>query len=578
MVVRKVAAAALVLLAATHAATTAQVTAGEGRTLERRGRYEEAATTYRAVLETDHTSVAAWLGLERVLAELDRLESIVPLLDSTIASEPSDGFLRELQLRVWTNLQQPDSVTAVARRWVELAREDPNPYRQWAHALSSVGNTGDAVAVLEEARVEFGEATLAPEMAVILASDGQWVAAAAEWSLAVVASRSNLASAGLGLRQVPEPDREAVLFALQNSSTEPIVSRLGAELLVAWDRPEEGWALLESALSVDRSEAATELRLFADRLRRIQTKGAARARAYALERLADLADGADAEGARLDAAQAFADAGDFAGARRMLEGLVDLSEGVPTEAGAAVATIIRVTAESGEIDEAEERLRSWEKQLMPSDAQLLRERIGWGWVMRGEPDRALAILQSDSSVGAFAILGWAALFSGDLSKAKANFLAAGPFAVSRDQATRRTSMLALLQGVEPDTLAALGEALLWLERADTNRAMDRLEQVAEDLPADGGRSPILTLMGDLAREGGDFEHAESLFVEALDADSLGPSAPAAEYALGVVLAGSGRGDAAAERLEHMILTHPGSALVPEARRLLDQVRGAIPRK
>ena len=85
-------------------------------------------------------------------------------------------------------------------------------------------------------------------------------------------------------------------------------------------------------------------------------------------------------------------------------------------------------------------------------------------------------------------------------------------------------------------------------------------------------------MGDIAREGGDLEQAESLFIEALHADSLGPSAPAAEYALGAVLAGSGRGDAAVDRLEHMILTHPGSALVPEARRLLDQVRGAIPRQ
>ena len=65
-------------------------------------------------------------------------------------------------------------------------------------------------------------------------------------------------------------------------------------------------------------------------------------------------------------------------------------------------------------------------------------------------------------------------------------------------------------------------------------------------------------------------------MEALQADSMGPSAPTAEYSLGVVLADSGREDAAAERLEHMILTHPGSALVPEARRLLDRVRGAIP--
>ena len=577
MVVRKTAIAAIVLLAVLPGATIAQATAGEGRTLERRGLYEDAATTYRAVLENDRVSVAAWLGLERVLSELDRLDSIVPVLDSTIPSEPSDGFLRELQLRVWSNLNQPDSVTAAARRWIETSPDNPNPYRQWAHALASVANTSGAISVLEEARLEFGGSALAPEMAVILASGDQWVAAVGEWRIAVVADRSNLAAAGLALRQVPNSHREDVLAALLDSA-EPIERRLAAELLVSWDRPDEGWALLEDALSSDHAEAGTELSLFVDRVRRLPSKDAARARAYALERLVDLVEGPDAERARLDAALAFADAGDFAGARRMLEGLIDVSEGVPNKAGEAVAAIIRVTAESGEIDEAEERLRLWEARLMPSDAQLLRERIGWAWIIRGEPDRAMALLQSDSSVGAFAILGWAALFGGDLSTARANFLAAGPFAVSRDQSTRRTSMLALLQGVEPDTVAELGEALLWLERADTSRAMEGLEEVAQELPADGGRSPILTLMGDIAREGGDLEQAESLFIDALHADSLGPSAPAAEYALGAVLAGSGRGDAAVERLEHMILTHPGSALVPEARRLLDQVRGAIPRQ
>jgi hypothetical protein len=139
-------------------------------------------------------------------------------------------------------------------------------------------------------------------------------------------------------------------------------------------------------------------------------------------------------------------------------------------------------------------------------------------------------------------------------------------------------MLALLQGVGPDTVPALGEALLWLEREDTLRALDELELVARELPDSSGRSPVLTLAGGLARESGDLNRAESLLVEALAADSVGPSAPTAEYALGVVLVDSGRKEAAAERLEHMILSHPGSALVPEARRLLDQVRGAIPKQ
>jgi hypothetical protein len=34
---------------------------------------------------------------------------------------------------------------------------------------------------------------------------------------------------------------------------------------------------------------------------------------------------------------------------------------------------------------------------------------------------------------------------------------------------------------------------------------------------------------------------------------------------------------AVEVLEHMILTYPQSALVPQARRKLDEARGAVPR-
>jgi hypothetical protein len=37
-----------------------------------------------------------------------------------------------------------------------------------------------------------------------------------------------------------------------------------------------------------------------------------------------------------------------------------------------------------------------------------------------------------------------------------------------------------------------------------------------------------------------------------------------------------RGEDAVALLEHLILTYPESALVPQARRLLDQARGGVP--
>ena len=55
------------------------------------------------------------------------------------------------------------------------------------------------------------------------------------------------------------------------------------------------------------------------------------------------------------------------------------------------------------------------------------------------------------------------------------------------------------------------------------------------------------------------------------------TAPAAELALAELLISSRRPLEAVELLEHLILTYPESALVPQARRRLDEARGAVPK-
>ena len=77
------------------------------------------------------------------------------------------------------------------------------------------------------------------------------------------------------------------------------------------------------------------MRLFADRVSRLQTREGTRARGFALERLADLVDGAESEQARLEAAQSFADAGDLGGARRMLERLEVTAGSAPRDSSSA---------------------------------------------------------------------------------------------------------------------------------------------------------------------------------------------------------------------------------------------------
>ncbi|HMU61855.1 MAG TPA: hypothetical protein PKA66_08740, partial [Gemmatimonadales bacterium] len=61
------------------------------------------------------------------------------------------------------------------------------------------------------------------------------------------------------------------------------------------------------------------------------------------------------------------------------------------------------------------------------------------------------------------------------------------------------------------------------------------------------------------------------------ADSTAPAtAPAAELVLARLYLSLDRRGEAVALLEHLILTYPGSAAVPQARRVLDAARGGIP--
>jgi hypothetical protein len=129
--------------------------------------------------------------------------------------------------------------------------------------------------------------------------------------------------------------------------------------------------------------------------------------------------------------------------------------------------------------------------------------------------------------------------------------------------------------MEADTLERLGQALLRLEQGDTTRAVAELESVAGELaPAKGG-AELRLLAGRLAAAQGDAALAERLYRDAASREAPA-TAPAAELALAELMVRARRASEAVAQLEHLILTYPESALVPQARRTLDVARGAVP--
>ena len=572
------------IAALTLAATPALGQAiGQGFELERSGRYADAAGMYLTTLRTDPTNLPALLGLERVLPILSRLPELLPLVQRARERVPENGTLRGLELRVYAGMNELDSLEAAARRWASAAPRSDAPYREWALALADRRMVDEARRILLLGRRTLGgeAGTLAIELAELEQRIQNWEGAAREWGHAVAAAPDLLPNASSQLSETPLPQRTRVVAALTSPDAAPRTQRLAAEVLLGWGQATEAWRLLEQSLAAGppSTETATALRRFADLAGAVATPAGHRVRGMALSRWADLVPSPLAERARAEAVRELLDGGDRVAARAALERLTTDSLAPAEAKSMAEAALVGVLIADGQLDVAERRLAAESGVLGGDDRAALRMQLARARVTRGELDRAARVLSGDSSVAALAERGWIALYRGDLRGASDAFRAAGPYAGERAAATERTAMLALVQQIPDDSLPELGAALLTLARGDSAGAVTALRRVASRLEPRGGRSDVLLLAGQLAARLGSPQDATAiaLFDEIVRAGGPGSAPPAAELEWARVLIRQGRAADAVQRLEHLILSYPGSAFVPEARRELERARGAIPR-
>jgi tetratricopeptide (TPR) repeat protein len=544
--------------------------------LERRGDYAGAAAVYRAVLAARPADLAALLGLERVLLPLNQSAAIIPQARAALSADPRNAAAYGVALRAWAAADQPDSMRVTAERWAAAAPGDETPYREWGAAALSRHDRPGAIAAFQLGRERLGRPeALAAELAQLAAADGDYVASAREWVPAIRRVPGYLATAVSALAQAPEPLHDDVRRTLSDER-EFLARRLEAELLVRWGQPQDAVERLEGSLPDDKAQALAGLRGLIDQLRTARTPEALRVKGRTLELIAARSSDAAAARARLEAAQAYSAAGDGDAAQRLLADLgasrLDAGDLPPGAAG----TLVAVLAGEGKLDEASRRLDELGPALRSDERAELRRALVRGYVKAGKLDRARELLGTDSTADGLALHGWLRLYQGDVAGALAAFALAGPLAGDRTEATRRTVLLALLQPIEADSLPALGQAMLTLARGDTGRAADELERVGAGLPPAKGGAEATLLAAGLAAARGDTTAAERRYRVAA-APEAPATAPAAELALGELLLARRRTADAIAQLEHLILTYPQSVLVPQARRLLDQARGAVPR-
>jgi hypothetical protein len=529
-----------------------------GLDLESAGKVREAIVEYRSALGATDQVVAAVLGLERCYAQLGRGEQLLPLLDTLLARRPDHPTLRTVQLRTLTSVGRDDDARQAFENWSALAPNDPTPYREYARLLLDDGHTLAADTVLREATRVLGTTReLATELAQLRAALGLWPAAAKSWRAAMAAQPYLTQAAIFSLSQAPAAARDSVRAGLLEPPVELLSRQVLAGLELRWRSPRAGWKALSELQPTDSVRQAW-LEFAADA--EADEAWLVARDAYA----AALRAGAPRQLA-LRAANAALQGGEPASVLDLLA-LAGPSLG-DSAAGSVTLLQVRALAELARPQAAESTLAARGDRLDPEARDQAMRALAWGWVRVGDLRAARAALSKAGGEAQDRATPWIALYEGDLETARAGLRHA-------DEATRDAVLaMAFLSRTRADSSVAAGQAFLALARSDTASAAKTFEGVAGEITE---AAPFaLGVAARLYVAAGDTTKSLALWQTLVASHASAPEAAEAELEWARVLRQRGDSAGAAQHLEHMILTWPQSALVPQARRELEMVKGAV---
>lgn len=562
------------LLAAQAQPTNSTATPmGRAAMAERNGAYADAAAQYLAILKTQPASLGALVGMEHVLPLIGRRDSLIPLVQKALEADSASVGILGVAVRAFASTGHPDSARKYVDRWAARAPNDADPYREWSDAALIARDVVQAKLALDVGRQRLGPNTLSIERATLMQRSGDIAAAAQEWVQVVRETPPFREGAVSVLAQVVPAMRQVARDALTKDGSREARQMLGL-LEVHWGSPTEGAATIRAALPTDSAGATMLLRSLYDALRPHEDRPSRLAMAATLEAIGARENGSASVHTLMDAARLYADAGDERNARRLLAVVAGNPAAPSGMATSASATLLGVLIAEGKAAEAERVLTELGDKLGPDEHDRLARRIAMAWARAGEFDKAELLVAADSSTAGFDLRGRLDVFRGDLAGANDMLKQAGPYDEEREQALERVSLLSLIQAIGADSSVELGRALLTLERGDSTRAIAELATLAATLKAPGAAETRL-LAGRIALAHRDSAGAVALFEQANVKEQAG-SAAAARLELARIAVARGRNDDARTILEQLIIDFPDSALVPEARRLRDTARGAIP--
>ena len=529
--------------------------------LENASKYREAVAAYREAM-AQGALVAGILGLERSFSAMGQEDSLLPAIDAQLRQTPREPTLRGALLRTLRGLGRDAAARRAFDDWRALDPRDAAPYREYARLLLADRRADAADSVLRLAvEARGGAQEFATEFAELYATMGRWDAAAAAWRDAIGDAPYLDQAAVYSLMGAPSAQRDGVRASLAagKAASAPLAAALArtrAGLELRWGSPRAAWREL-SVLPPSDSAAQAWID-FADEAEHLGGALAARdalSAAYAVRKQPALA---------LRSATAALAGGDAGGALAIATAVapaLDSTQAV-TE---ALPLRIRALAQLARPAEAERLMAGYGARVTEAQRRLHARALAWGWIRAGDIARARRAAEQGGGEEEDVVSGWLALFDGDLEAARRGLRTA------EEKTPDVVTALAFISRTRQVRTPGIGAAFLALARGDSALASRSFEQAAVTVP---DAAPFLIgLAARVASARSDDARAIALWTRLVDQFGASPEAPEADLEWARTLERRGDRAAATARYEHLILTWPDSALVPQARQALDRLRG-----
>jgi tetratricopeptide (TPR) repeat protein len=466
---------------------------------------------------------------------------------------------RTIQLRTLTNAHRADAARLAFQHWVNAVPGDATPFREYARLLLDAGLTRAADTVLTFAMQRLGGGRqVAAELAELKGALGMWEASATNWRQAMTYAPYLEASAIFVLGAANGVARDTIRGILVADPKDLSVRRILAGLEMRWSSAREAWNAL-SVLTPTDSVVEAWLQFAADAEERESWLVARDAYAAAIgkRRQASLVT---------RAATAALQGGEPASALAWADSLTIWRD--TSQAGSMALIRLRALGQLGRAAAADSLLAERGGSLDPVTRGDAVRAVAWAWVRMGDVALARATLARGGEESDERSAAWMALYEGDLKTARTGLR-------RLDEVTRDAVLaLSVLSRTRGERSEGIGRAFLALARSDTAAAAKEFEATAKDVV---DASPLLlAIAARLHRSTSDSARSEAIWDSLITAHSQSPEAAEADLEWAKVLRKQGKSAAAIARLEHLILSYPQSALVPQARRELEIAKGTIP--